>query len=288
MSDTRLVTLQTLKPTQIVGTADMRNLVGQLTPILAKSLPMHLKAAVDRVGASLVVEMSRNDYVAKCTARSLLGGLIQVAQLGLELGGPLGQAYLVPYKNEAQFQIGFKGLIALAARSNLIKVFEAQPVFKNDVFSINYGTSPVVMHNPCLDGPRGELRGVYSYAKTIHDEVMVEWMSKEELEAHRDKYSKAKGGTSPWQTAFNEMSRKTVLRRLAKRLPLSAEAATAASLDEMADDDVPQKLAANLTPLVEFGDPSFKTTEVRDAIGVIEEQERQPGDEEIDESGVPR
>lgn len=286
-ADARVVSIARLKDNQIVGTADMRKLVGDLTPILQKTVPAFLKNAVDRVGSSLVVEMGRNPYVANCTALSLLGGLVQCAQLGLELGGILGQAYLVPYRNkgvyEAQFQVGFKGLIALAHRAGATKAFDAQPVFENDKFSIEKGTQPRVHHEPSLTGMPGELVGVYSYAVTNSGEVLVEYMSRAELESHRNRYSKAKGDSSPWQTAFTEMARKTVLRRLAKRIPMSAEMTMAASLDEYADEDVRQNLAALVTASVDRDpQPSPKATEVMDAIGSGPEPEAE------DPSGVPR
>lgn len=286
-TDARVVSIARLKDNQIVGTADMRKLVGDLTPILQKTVPAFLKNAVDRVGSSLVVEMGRNPYVANCTAMSLLGGLVQCAQLGLELGGVLGQAYLVPYRNkgvyEAQFQVGYRGLIALASRAGATKVFDAHPVFESDKFSIEKGTQPRVHHEPCLVGLPGELVGVYAYAITINDEVQVEWMTRAELEAHRNRYSKAKGDSSPWQTAFNEMARKTPLRRLGKRIPMSAEMTTAATLDEYADEDVRQNLASLVTANVDRDpQPSPKAQEVIDAIGSGSEPEAG------DPSGVPR
>lgn len=291
-TEPRVLSVARLKENQIVGIADMRKMVGELTPILAKTVPAFLRNAVDRVGSNLMVEMGRNEHVAKATALSLLGGLVQAAQLGLELGGVLGQAYLVPYWNkslgayEAQFQCGYRGLIALAARAGMTKVFDAHPVFEKDEFQLSKGTSPGVLHTPCMRGLPGELIGVYAYSRSIHDEVQVEWMTREELEAHRDKYSKAKKDSSPWVTAFNEMARKTPLRRLGKRLPMSAEMQQAATLDEYADEDIRQNLGALVRGAVDPEElpPSSKAKEVLDAIS----PSAGSGPEPIDPDAIPR
>lgn len=292
----KALSIAKLKENQVVGTGEMRKYVADLTPILAKTVPQHLRGAIDRVGSSLMVEMARSDFVAKSTALSLLGGLIQVAHLGLELGGPLGQAYLVPYYNkhvggyEAQFQIGYRGLLTLASRAGKTTVFDGHAVFEGDEFSIEKGTSPRVHHRPSLKGvPTPEtMVGCYAFAKTVGGEVMVEWMSRDELEAHRDRYSKAKKDSSPWQTAFIEMSKKTVLRRLAKRLPMSAEMQTAATLDEYAENDVRQNLGALVSATVDRDEvpPSRTSREVADAIGAGR-TDSAPG-EDPDTSGVPR
>lgn len=288
-TDGKVVSLATLKPNQIVGTADMRRLVGDLTPILAKSLPMHLKQAVDRVGASLVVEMTRSEYVAKATARSLLGGLVQVAQLGLELGGPLGQCFLVPFfckgVYEAQFVCGYKGLIKLAFNAGVTREFDAHPVHEGDEFDIGLGSNPFVMHKPTKKGLRtaDNLIGVYGYAHLKDAEhPALEWMTVDELKAHRDRYTKARGDSSPWQTAFVQMCVKTVLRRLGKTLPASAEMNTACSLDEMDDANVRQNLAANLAPLIDYQDQTPRSTEVAEAIGAGSHEDG------LDASDIPR
>lgn len=273
----KVIALRTLKENQLVAPGQMRTLVGELMPILEKTVPGHLKKVVERVGSSLVNEMNRNPVLQQCTAMSLLGGLLQTAQLGLELGGVLGQAYLVPYYNnnlkaqEAQFQIGYKGLIALAARSGKTKAFDSHPVNANDEFDYGLGTKPFVHHKPPKAGDRGEMIGVYAYLHTSDDGVMVEYMSIDEINAHRAKYSKQKGDRSPWNTAFPEMARKTPLRRLAKRTPISVEIVHASSLDEWDEEGIEQGLRSLTRTAIDRGDlpptPSHRAAEVAAAIG---------------------
>ena len=68
---------------------------------------------------------SRNEKLQECTAESFLGSMMQAAQLGVEPNTPLGQAYLIPYRNkgvmEVQFQLGYRGMIDLAYRSGEVQ-----------------------------------------------------------------------------------------------------------------------------------------------------------------------
>ena len=76
-----------------------------------------------------------NPSLAGCNPQSLLAALMLSAQLGLEPGGPLGHAYLVPFKNEVTFIPGYRGLITLARRSGEVASIRAHAVFDGDEFS---------------------------------------------------------------------------------------------------------------------------------------------------------
>lgn len=211
---------------------------------LVKAIPNRMLSP-ERLIRCVLTQCNQNPQLYDCTAISIAGCLVQAAQLGLEIGGPLGQAYMVPYNNkgtkEAQFQIGYKGLIALAGR-NARSVINSQIVCEYDQFRLDLGTKPSIEHSPSL-GDRGKKLGVYAvvrYPDRPHD---LEWMSWEEIAAHRAKYSKQRGDYSPWVTAEEEMAKKTVIRRLAKRCPMSVELQRAASLDEYAEEGLPQGLA---------------------------------------------
>ena len=281
--------LQTLDEKQIVAPGQMRALMGQLTPVLLKTVPAHMRKAVDRVGSSLVIEMNRNPYLCECTAISLIGGLMQASSLGLELGGVLGQAYLVPYFNntlkvrEAQFQIGYKGLIALAGRSPKVRDFDAHAVYENDEFDVQLGTDPKVRHKPPKKGDRGQLVGVYAVLHTSNGGVQIEWMTREQIDSHKAKYSKGRSGSTPWDTAYDEMARKTPLRRLGKRTPVSVELTLASTLDEYAEEGVDQGLRSLVRAGLEEGGaalpppPSKKAMEAEAALNG--DRDREPGEE---------
>ncbi len=178
---------------------------------------------------------ARNPELLKCSQLSILLGMIQSGELGLELSGPLGHAYLVPRWSkqkkcmEATFQVGYRGLIELAFRSGKVSAFPLRVVYEHDYFAMEFGSNQQIKHRPD-PGERGPAVGYYAVCQFRDGGVDFEYMSLAEMVAHRNKYAAAERG--PWVTDFDQMALKTVARRLCKRLPLSVEVVTAANLDE--------------------------------------------------------
>lgn len=178
--------------------------------------------------------LSTNPALSQCTPNSFLGAMMTAAQLGLEPNTPLGQAYLIPYRNhgrlEAQFQLGYKGLIDLAYRSGEVSTIQAHAVYEKDEFDYELGLEPKLRHVPAKKD-RGEPVCFYAVFRTKDGGYGFEVMSAEDVRAHAQKYSKAyKNG--PWQTNFEEMAKKTVLKRVLKYAPLKTEFVRAVAADE--------------------------------------------------------
>lgn len=172
--------------------------------------------------------LGRNPKLGECTRDSLLGGLLTCAQLRLEPNDPRGLAYLIPFENrkqrtvEAQLVIGYKGLIDLAYRSGQIKTIAAEPVHENDEFTEQRW--PRRLTHKAAAGDRGKVVTYYAAVEYKDGGQDFAVMSVDEVERHRDLYSKGyQRDDSPWKTAFDAMARKTVLRKLAKMMPLSVE-----------------------------------------------------------------
>jgi len=208
-------------------------------PEIALALPQHVTP--ERLLRIALSEVRRNPRLAQCSAPSLLGAIFTCAQLGLEPGGALGHAFLIPYRDECQFQIGYKGMIELARRSGQIQSLSARCVCEGDEFEYSYGLHEDLIHRPATGGKRGALTHAYAVAKLMDGGVQFEVMDRFELEEIRDgsqgyqtaiKYNKK---DTPWISSFDEMCRKTVIRRMFKYLPVSIELVKAASLDETAD-----------------------------------------------------
>ncbi len=178
--------------------------------------------------------VSGNPQLAKCSPQSFLGAMMTAAQLGLEPNTPLGQAYLIPYRNhgnlECQFQLGYKGMIDLAYRSGQVSIIQAHTVYENDRFVYELGLDPKLEHVPAK-GERGDPAYYYAVFRTKDDGYGFSVMSIEEVRAHARKYSKS-FNNGPWQTNFDEMAKKTVLKRALKYAPLKSEFAKAISSDE--------------------------------------------------------
>jgi recombination protein RecT len=213
---------------------------------IALALPKHV--AADRLARVALTEVRKNPALARCDQTSFLGALMTCAQLGLEPGGPLGHAYLVPFENrkkgitEVQFIVGYRGMIELARRSGLLDSIEARAVYEGDKFEVSLGLYGNLRHTPDFDNPNrvqpDKLRFVYAVAKLKDGGVQFDVMSRREIEAVR---AQSRAGTSgPWVTHFEAMALKTVVRRLFKWLPMSIEVATAIEADERAELGLPQ------------------------------------------------
>lgn len=184
-----------------------------------------------RISANAVAS---NPQLAKCTQTSLIGALLCSAQAGLEPNTALGQAYIIPYGDKAQFQISYKGLIELAHRSGQLKDISAHVVYENDTFEYELGLEPKLKHIPAVKD-RGEAQWVYAVYHLVSGGYGFEVMSVEDINRHRRQYSKVRG-QSPWDTSWEEMAKKTVLKKCLKYTPMSSEYARATSQDEHTAD----------------------------------------------------
>lgn len=200
---------------------------------IARALPKHVTP--DRITRIALTEVNKTPALGKCDPMTLFGSIVQSAQLGLELGGALGHAYLVPYGNQAQFIIGYRGMIDLARRSGQMISLQAHEVYENDEFEFEYGLEEKLKHVPGR-GNRGEMIAVYAVAKLVGGGHQIEVMWKEDVDAIRSK-SKA-GNSGPWRDHYQEMAKKTAIRRLFKYLPVSVEMQRAVALDEQAEAGV--------------------------------------------------
>ena len=192
---------------------------------IKKALPSVITP--ERFTRMVLSAISTTPTLGQCTPSSFLGAMMSAAQLGLEPNTPLGQAYILPYKThgtlEAQFQLGYKGLIDLAYRSGEVEVIQSHIVYENDEFECNYGLEPTLKHVPAATN-RGEPIKVYALFKTKSGGFGFEVMSMDDVRRHAEKYSKAYSSSfSPWKTNFEEMAKKTVLKRVLKYAPLKSD-----------------------------------------------------------------
>jgi len=187
---------------------------------LALAVPKHLNA--DRMARIAATEVRKNKALLNTEPTSFLGSVMQAAQLGLEPGSALGQAYLVPYGNQCQLIIGYKGMIDLARRSGQVISLNAYAVREGDDFNFQLGLKPDIHHVPSLEADRIKkpITYVYAVATLKGGGYQFEVMSRAEIEAVKAK-AKSK---NIWNSYPEEMAKKTVIRRLFKYLPVSIEA----------------------------------------------------------------
>lgn len=199
---------------------------------IARCLPKHLTP--ERMTRIALTELRKTPNLQKCDPMSFIAAIMQASQLGLE-PGILGSCYLIPFKNyktqeyECTFMPGYRGFLDLARRSGQIISLVSRSVYENDEFSYEYGLKEDIKHKPSM-GDRGKLIAVYAVAILKDGGHQFDVMSKNEVDAIRAT-SKSKDN-GPWVTNYEEMAKKTVLRRLFKWLPCSVEMQKAVSLDE--------------------------------------------------------
>lgn len=205
---------------------------------LAEVAGKHMKA--EDLTRLALMALNRQPELARCSQVSILRALMDAASLGIKPGGTMGRGYLVPRKNRATgdleccFDPGWRGLVDIARRSGKVKSIESHVVYSSDKFRISYGLNPVLEHVPDLQGDQGTIVAAYAIAVFHDGATQVEVMSLRDLEKIR-KSSASQGG--PWSNWFDEMARKSVVKRLCKYLPFDEALEAALGVD--AEDDAP-------------------------------------------------
>jgi recombination protein RecT len=192
---------------------------------------------VDRFLSVALHSISTDSYLLlNATPESIIQAIRDSATLGLEPTGLTGEAWIVVFKGTAKLMPGWRGYIRRIRNSKQVQDIDVQLVYANDQFDYGYNqTGGYFDHHPAkpvkdpttpgeyLD-PRGGYWGVYAYAVMPSGFVELEVMTEADVNYVRDHFSESvrSGKKSPWDDSYGEMARKTVLRRLAKRLPQEA------------------------------------------------------------------
>lgn len=202
--------------------------------------------------AMLALTNPKNPELLKCDKDSIARSLKEAASYGLELNGTLGQAYLIPYKENVKvngawqkvltchFQMGYKGLIALARRSNTIKTIAAECIYENDEFDCELASGRSIHHKMNIFAERGEVIGYYCLVELTNGGEQFAVMSKKDAEKFRDTYSKSyinatDKSNQNWGKNFDAMALKTCVIKALKLCPISIEALEAVGKEELKD-----------------------------------------------------
>jgi len=221
-------------------------------------LPKCLTA--DRLARVALTQLRKTPKLGQCNQGSFLSALMTCAELGIEPNGR--HAHLIPYGQECQLIIDYKGLVELAMRSGKISRIHADVVYANDRISIKNG---IIDHeiNPLKE--RGEMVGAYAMCAFTDGTEKHEYMSKAEVDAIRNRSRAGKSG--PWVTDYNEMSKKTVFRRMSKWLPLSPEIMDSIERDA----DRIETVQGTASAPVYMEEPQFEEPEIKQAEPVVDD-----------------
>lgn len=218
---------------EVASAARLDSLIAQVRAefqAAASALPPAVSA--EQVGTWLRWAVARDPELLRCTPGSIVQAVVEIVRLGLPVAVG-GLTYLVRYGASVQPIVGWKGLVELARRSGAVDAIDTQVVHDGDVCEIVLGTNGAsIRHVPALD--HGPAVAVYAWARLRSGVTLAEVMNRADVETIRRRSRAAASG--PWVTDWEEMARKTVLRRLCKRLPQTPELVAAAALDQAADD----------------------------------------------------
>lgn len=217
-------------------------LLKRMGPEIQRALPKHMDA--DRIARIALTAVRTTPKLLECEQTSFLAAIMQSAQLGVEPNTGLGQAYLIPYGKQVQFQLGYKGLIDLAVRSGQYKAIYAHEVYENDEFEFHYGLTKDLIHKPA-SVPTGEPVGYYAVYHLQNGGYDFVYWTRERIDQHSKKFSQAvqKGWTSPWKTNYDAMAKKTVLKEVLKYAPKSIELQKSVEADSTIKNDIREDMS---------------------------------------------
>lgn len=243
-----------------------------MAPAMQEQLKHVLGKAItpERLARLVLTQVRRIPKLATCSMPSLLGSVMEAAALNLEIG-VAGQCWILPFYNakakvnEATFIAGYRGLIQLSYRSDQVRAVRADWVHEGETFRINKPMG-VIEHELGADRlDPDKLVGAWALVETIHGGTIPDYMNRAEIESIRARSRAAKSG--PWVTDFQAMAMKTVLRRLLKISPASAQAQRLIALDEAADAGEPQGLGDSFAEVLgPDAAPAAEHPEVSEAV----------------------
>ncbi|HHJ7955812.1 TPA: recombinase RecT, partial [Streptococcus pyogenes] len=178
------------------------------------------KGAGTQFAVSILSVLQGSQSLKSASNESIYAAAMKAAVLNLPIEPSLGRAYLVPYKGQAQFQLGYKGLIELAQRSGQYKNINAGIVYKSQLISYNPLFEELILD---FSKPQDEIVGYFAAFKLFNGFEKVSFWTVEKVTAHGKKFSKS-FASGPWKTDFDAMAQKTILKDiLSKYGPLSVE-----------------------------------------------------------------
>ena len=178
--------------------------------------------------SSLLTLVNNNNLLQKANPTSVLAAAATAASLDLPVNPSLGLAWIVPYGNGAQFQLGYRGAIALAMRSGQMKSIVMTEVYEGECKCWNRFTETFEFGERVSDN----IIGYYARFETVNGFVKATFWTKEEVLKHAKRFSKS-FNRGPWQTDFDAMAKKTVLLSIIKTYaPMSIEMQSAFESDE--------------------------------------------------------
>lgn len=200
--------------------AVLRRELDSMKDQFATALPTHMP--VERFNRVVMTGIQNNPDLIDCDRKSLWNACMRAAQDGLLPDGREGA--LVPYKREVQWIPMVGGILKKIRNSGQLKSMTTKCVIEGDQFDYRIShEGEQLLHVPQwnADPDEGNIIAAYCIARTKDDATYILVMSKQQIEKVRAMSRAKKFG--PWFEWYDQMAEKTVIRRLSKRLPISAD-----------------------------------------------------------------
>ena len=253
-------TAESQKAITIQGLVAQDDIKARFEELLGKKAPGFI--------SSLLAVVNNNKLLAKANPKTIVAAGAMAASLDLPINQNLGFAYIIPYKDEAQFQMGYKGYIQLAMRTGQYQTINAAEVYEGEIVKQNRFTGEYEFGEKTSD----KIVGYIAYFKLVNGFEKYLYMSIEEMQAHAKKYTNGryKGGTEKWGlTDFHSMAIKTVLKRLISKYGiLSIEMQGQPMVDAITNDGGKMTMKEDGTLEAEFDGDSIEA----DAVVVYDEE----------------
>jgi recombination protein RecT len=159
--------------------------------------------------SSVLQTVNNSQLLAKADPKTILNAAATAASLDLPINQSLGRAWIVPFKGQAQFQIGYKGFVELAQRSGRYRSINAIEVYENQYNGFNALTEQIDA-DFSVDG-KGAVVGYAAHFELLNGFTKTVFWSREKVEQHAKRFSKS-FANGPWKTDFDAMAKKTVLK----------------------------------------------------------------------------
>lgn len=257
-------------PAQIPPMEMMRSTLTRLEAEFSMALPPQIP--VQKFIRTTMTALQMNPQLLEADRRSFLASTMKAAQDGLLVDGREAALVIFRTKNgpAVQYMPMIAGLLKKLRNSGELASIAAHVAYDGDEFRYELGDEERIVHRPSLGADRGKPMAAYAIARTKDGAVYREVMSVDQIEQVRS-VSRAKDN-GPWVSWWEEMARKTVLRRLMKRLPSSADLDAVLAHDNETTDLAPQTVQASIGP-------APASTSLRAAIGI---EDAAPPEEAID------
>ena len=253
--------------TSITPLVAMQGTLEKMADKFTEALPRQMD--VNKFISVAKLTLNKNPKLLQADKTSLMQTFMKAAQDGLYLDGR--EAAAVQYGNQVNYLPMVEGVIKLMHNSGLIKTISAEVVYENDCFEYELGSNPHVKHIPLLVGNRGNRICVYCYVQTANDGEYIEIMNMDDLDKCKQQAKGASSPHSPWVKWFDQMAKKTVIHRIAKRLPKNDAISSVVRIDEDSMVDVTPNAKQST-------EPKDSLSRLRNSIGMEQEEADQAAD----------